>query len=1080
MHNCTLPLTGFALSLCLLTAAPGADAPAPAAAPEMRQVWQPPASPFIRQWLICGQFPAPSPTDNGLSTDYLSDHGGEAAITPSEGLTHKGPGGVEYKWVRYDSPVDVIDIAAALKTTPADNSVSYAFATMSSDKDTKALLALGSDDGVMLYVNGQSVFTHVIGRAAKPDDDAVEIDLRKGENALLFKIQNGSGGVGVCARLADLHTISQRPAALTIEKSPDPNTLAVQLDSAFFQRVPSLSPAVVELVAAGGEVVASRTAPRGSALSFDLSGAKDGAYELRCTSTTPTGKRVVSHTPYYKGDMLTAAKAVLARAANPAPGDLTTPMLAELVLDRLGGKLDGLNEVPAAAVGSLHSALMEVEELELARAGTQAQVRPYGFVRLAYVDPIDDSVQFCRAYPPAHYDPAKQWPMVVSLHGYNPANPRYVDWWSVDQRHHALADNHDVIVIEPHGRGNTSYAGLGRLDVLRCIELARSTFSVDPERVLLMGYSMGGWGTWQVGTRHPDLFAGVAPVFGGTDYRVAMSPDELAKLTPFARLQAERESSFVQAESLLTTPIFINHGDADELVPVKFSQYAAQMLQRWGYNVRYWEHPGLGHSELGCEDEVMRWFLNLRRVQPSRVRLRAAELKAAHAHWVSVQQRQNVMDLVVVEAAISGANTITLSTSNVLEIVLTPPPALIDPAKPVTVVWNDAEPRTLTPEDGRMVLRASGYSPAGLVKTPQCEGPIADYINAPFVCVVGTVSEDPDMRLACQAQAQQTADGWDKWQHARLRLVKDAELTEADMARYNLLLIGGPEANLVTRKLIDQLPLKIDGPTVTIDGHAFQAPSAAVGMIYPNPLNSQRYVMVGAATSAAAMYYNTGANDSVDFFIADGHIGDWRNGIPDERVLIASGFFDSNWRYSDQSTVIGDPELRTNTLVRKAPRYLVAPADVGRLMLSDLLPAEVQGSFMEMRRDLNWNNKPIMLGGKRYDSGIAVNIWREATCAASFDLSGTQFTRLRATIGIETDDPAKIDARQKERTRVIFLVKADDGKELYRTPAFLWDSQPQEIDVDIRGVKTLRLEVTGEAMSSAATSVDWADVRIEK
>ena len=47
---------------------------------------------------------------------------------------------------------------------------------------------------------------------------------------------------------------------------------------------------------------------------------------------------------------------------------------------------------------------------------------------------------------------------------------------------------------------------------------ARKLFSVDDNRVYLTGESMGGWGTWNVATRHPELFAAIAPVFGGVDY----------------------------------------------------------------------------------------------------------------------------------------------------------------------------------------------------------------------------------------------------------------------------------------------------------------------------------------------------------------------------------------------------------------------------------------------------------------------------------------------------------------------------------------------------------------------------------
>ena len=66
--------------------------------------------------------------------------------------------------------------------------------------------------------------------------------------------------------------------------------------------------------------------------------------------------------------------------------------------------------------------------------------------------------------------------------------------------------------MEPHGRGNTSYLGLGDQDVMRVIKLAKERFNIDPDRIYIKGDSMGGWGTWAVGTRHPDVFAAIAPI----------------------------------------------------------------------------------------------------------------------------------------------------------------------------------------------------------------------------------------------------------------------------------------------------------------------------------------------------------------------------------------------------------------------------------------------------------------------------------------------------------------------------------------------------------------------------------------
>ena len=56
------------------------------------------------------------------------------------------------------------------------------------------------------------------------------------------------------------------------------------------------------------------------------------------------------------------------------------------------------------AVRRTHAAVFESAELDLEAAGKTARVRCHGFVRLAWVDDVDGSVQFCRAYLPAGYD----------------------------------------------------------------------------------------------------------------------------------------------------------------------------------------------------------------------------------------------------------------------------------------------------------------------------------------------------------------------------------------------------------------------------------------------------------------------------------------------------------------------------------------------------------------------------------------------------------------------------------------------------------------------------------------------------
>ncbi len=668
--------------------------------------------------------------------------------------------------------------------------------------------------------------------------------------------------------------------------------------------------------------------------------------------------------------------------------------------------------------------------------------------------------------------------MIVSLHGYNAENPSYVRWWSVDQRHDEWADRFEVIAIYPMGRYNTGYRGIGDADVVRCIELAKQQFSVDEDRVYLTGYSMGGGGTWHVGTRHPDLFAALGPYYGGWDYHTGLDEAAIQRLTPRERFQQERDSSFAQAEQLLNLPIWVLHGDADPLVSPDESRYAVRMLQRWGYEIRYREVPGGIHGPIGGEEELYRWFLGHKReAHPKHVRVRAADLKGASAYWVTVTQQERPFSFIEADAELLSPSAIRLDTANVLEAELSPG-ALIASGRPVTIIWNGQTRRAPPDERGVIVLRAAGYAPGARSKRPSLAGPMADLTTTPFAVVQGTASADPMMRRLCEQQAQTVVRDWEAWQHWRPRFFRDRDVRDEDIAKYSLLLIGGPADNLVTRRISDQIPLKIAPNEITIDGRGFPVTDAAVRMLYPHPLNPDRYVLVVAATSPAGMTL-PGGPDDVDFAIIDGRVPNGDEGRPPEKVWPATGTFDHNWRLNPEFVTLGDPEVRAKSPLRRAPRLLSAKVEGKALMLTELLPAQAQGTFSAMMRDLNWIGKPITLGGKTYQHGIAVNT-SDGPNGAEWDIARAGWKRLRGVIGLEVWPEPRATQLSRENTRTIFVVRGD-GKELYRSEPFTYGSGPKELHVEVTGVKRLRLEVLlGAAPWDAVASADWADLRLER
>jgi dienelactone hydrolase len=891
------------LALAVLTAGSCLPASAAGLKDDMRQPWQRGSTDYLRRWLVLG------PLDCDLPTDCLK---GEAAVRPADGTEQTVANGEATKWRRTDSWDDTVDIGDA-----KDGQVAYAFVTIPREKAGKARVSIGTRDGVRVWLNGKLILFRDARRELLPDEDTLDVDFQAGDNALLVKVDATSN---VAVRVLEAGTTLSRRFEIgpsVIEMQPEMFT--VRTDAT--KERANAEPVLVEVLRPGGEIRFTKSAPRGDLVVVDAKGWPDGPYEVRASTIDALGRRFSTLLPWFKGDALAKARELAqeAAAADAAQAaGFTLQMLAEMVEDRLGVKLAEAKGNPWTKI---HSPLMEFDELMLERAGKTGRIRAGGFVRLAWRDETDDTPQYCRAYLPTAYDAARKWPTILQLHGFNPANPPYVRWWSADDRHSggfSFSGNREFIYIEPHGRGNTQYISFGNADVIRCLNEAKKLLAVDENRVYLTGDSMGGWGTWNVATRQPHLFAAIAPVFGGVDYHSQMSEEELAKLTPIEKFLKERDSSWVQAESLINMPIFVHHGDMDAAVNVEWSRWGVRMLQRWGYDVRYKEYPGKGHEALSSSSSALsgEFFLKHQRdANPRQVRIRSAELRHASAYWVRIEQRARPLEFMHVDAEVVDRNVIRLDTQNVVDVVLSPA-ALVDEARPVKVVWNGVA-RDMRLTDGELRLTDASYAPAPLRKTRVLPGSINDFYNTPFAVVVGTISKDARTREIVRMRAEEFANGWKQWQKYPPRYFLDTEISDADIAKYSLILVGGAEANRVTAKLSPKLPLVIRGDTVTIGDarsrKTYTAPNAGIQLLYPNPRNPARYVWISAGTSAHGLAYaaqNPLQVGEWDFFIEDGHVPPFKQQVARERTRVVSGMFDQNWRFDSAFVLPGDVQAR--------------------------------------------------------------------------------------------------------------------------------------------------------------------------
>ena len=123
------------------------------------------------------------------------------------------------------------------------------------------------------------------------------------------------------------------------------------------------------------------------------------------------------------------------------------------------------------------------------------------------------------------------------------------------------------------------------------IDLARGDFSIQKDRIVLTGSSMGGYGTFATALAYPTLFAGIAPISGGN-----MS---------------------WRAPNLISTPVYAVHGASDTLVPPVCSTLMTDALEKAGGDVKLLLLEGQGHNDAidyaYRHTEVIEWLLSRRR-----------------------------------------------------------------------------------------------------------------------------------------------------------------------------------------------------------------------------------------------------------------------------------------------------------------------------------------------------------------------------------------------------------------------------------------------------------------------------------
>ena len=450
-------------------------------------------------------------------------------------------------------------------------------------------------------------------------------------------------------------------------------------------------------------------------------------------------------------------------------------------------------------------------------------------VRRSYISPVDGSTQYYGLRRASEPDEGDGRGLALSLHG---ASVKAIG------QSGSYSSKPDMIVVAGTNRRRFGFDWelWGRLQGLNAMAHAKATHDIDPTRVYLTGHSMGGHGTWQLGTLFPGLFAVVGPSAGWISFATyggsAFPPED----SPF--YWARRSSDTPRyVENLTNRAVYIIHGDADDNVPISQAYTMKSYIEPYVTDLQFHVEPGAGHwwdGDKAAGADCVDWpelfeTMDDRRLDPWEsdfVFVSPSPWVSPTHSFVTVQSAATpAADLRVTSS--QDGDTITVTTDNVRNLSLSAEGLLANDA---TVVIVDGESYAVGDED-LWIGPTEG-------KTPERYGPVTQVFMNPFCFVYDPAGPDEYRHFA-----DFMTTGWNIIGNGHACTIPLDQVTDALRAERNMIYLGVP----VTEVDISYDLLTGWGPeSVAVGGHSFG--SAALAAVFPE---GDRLSAIYTATAGA-------------------------------------------------------------------------------------------------------------------------------------------------------------------------------------------------------------------------------------